>query len=151
DPSQFLQPGERFKGRGGCLRRHAAPFALQQCWRVTSGWHRVFDWPHRRPAHHQQDAADLRQQRQQDEAKHGKVVARRPQHSIGNPGHDLDRRLRLRIRRLPDRHHGGIEELAAFGNRGFAFAAELADALPAFPVARRHGIAQGGLRRRHRR
>jgi hypothetical protein len=44
-------------------------------------------------------------------------------------------RLGLRIRGLPDRAHGGIEGLAAFGHRGLAVTAELADAAGAFSIA----------------
>ncbi len=39
--------------------------------------------------------------------------------------------------------HGGIENLAAFGDRSFALAAEFSDAIQTFAVARRHGVAQG--------
>jgi hypothetical protein len=46
----------------------------------------------------------------------------------------------LRVGRLPDAHHRSIEELAPFGDQGFAFAAELPDAAFAFPVTGRHGI-----------
>src|SRR5262245_22511474 len=48
-------------------------------------------------ADHQQYAADLRQQREQQQAQHREVVARRPERAQARPGHQTDRRLDLRV------------------------------------------------------
>ena len=89
-----------------------------------------------------QQTTDLWQQRQQDKAKHGEVVARWPQHAMANPCDELDGRVSLRVRGLPDRCHSGVEDLATSGDRRFAFAAELASAVHALPIPRRHGVTQ---------
>jgi len=60
----------------------------------------------------------------------------------GNPSDDPDSRIQLRVFHLSDRHHGGIEDLATFGERRFTLAAELAKTMPAFPITRRHRVAQ---------
>ena len=89
---------------------------------------------------HQQDPADLRQQRQQDKAKHGEVVARWPKHAMGNPCDELDRGVVLGIRRLPDRYHSGVEDPATFGDSRARLA--LAKSVPPF---HRGKYGAGGL------
>ena len=56
----------------------------------------------------------------------------------------------MRVRRLPDRCHSScIENLSTFGDGRFAFAAELANAVHAPPIPRRHGVTQCRLSHRH--
>ena len=45
-------------------------------------------------------SADLRQQRQQDKAKHREVVARWPQHAVGSPCDELDGGVGQRVTTL---------------------------------------------------
>jgi len=47
---------------------------------------------------------------------------------MGSSCDELDGDVGLRVRDLPDRYRSAVEDLAASGDRGFAFAAELANA-----------------------
>jgi hypothetical protein len=96
-----------------------------------------------------QQTTYLWQQRQQDEAKHGKVFRRRPKHAARSPCYQPDCCVGLRVGRLPDARHRRIENLTPFGDRGFAFATELPHAAFALPVAGRYCICQRGLGARH--
>ena len=95
-----------------------------------------------------QYAANLRQQRQQDEPEHGKVFGYRPQQATGNPSDKLDGGVGLRVRRFPDGGRCGIEDLASFCDRSFPLAAEFPHAALALAVAGHHRVIERGLRHR---
>jgi hypothetical protein len=101
--------------------------------------------PARTAPNHEEHPTDLRQQSQQDQPQHSEVLGYRPQHAAGAPRDQLDCCVGLRVGRLPDTRHRRVEELTAFGDRGFAFAAELPHAAFALPIAGRHRVRQGTL------
>ena len=63
---------------------------------------------------HEQNAADLRQQRDQDQAQHGKVIPGRRQCAPAHPCDDMNRGLSLRVGDLLDLMHGDIQRLPPF-------------------------------------
>ena len=67
---------------------------------------------------------------------------------MGCPRHDPDRRVRLRVGRLPNRLRSRVKRLPSFIDRRFAFAAELSDTAFALAIPRRHRVTQCGLGRR---
>jgi hypothetical protein len=94
---------------------------------------------------HKQDAADLRQQRQEDQAQQRKVIPGRPQEAMADPRHDPGRRVRLRVRRLSDRLHSGIKRQPPIDNSRLSLAAEPAHTAFALAIPRGHRVTQCGL------